>query len=184
MTAPKAGHIFISYSHHDEKIVGLLAQLVRAVLAPLVQNAVFLDRQQLEFGQPWPAQLQKAIATSEQVFVFWCEHSAASAEVKKEWRYAVGKGKRVVPVLLDRTPLSRRLASVHGVDLIAAGLHGDSFGIHASGALAFGTSDTEISVKVDPYRGVRDAVRALAIQLGGDPKDDEIQSALFKAMIR
>jgi TIR domain-containing protein len=74
--------------------------------------------------------LKESIHAAPQLFVFWCEHSAVSRQVRREFMYAFKRKKRVVPVLLDDTPLAPRLAPIQGIDLRGAVAHA---GRHSAG---------------------------------------------------
>jgi len=114
--------LVISYSRADQLQVRQIITLLRASLRG-VDRAVYWD-DQFEPGEPWFDQLKAHIDTSPLLFVFWCEHSYASEEVRKEFTYALQQKKLVVPVLLDDTPLVDELAPIHGIDLRGSIRHG------------------------------------------------------------
>lgn len=125
----------ISYSRVDQPQVRALVSLLTASLRD-VERAVFWD-EQFDPGEPWFEQLKAHIDASPQLFVFWCAHARTSPEVRREFRYALEKKKRVVPVLLDDTPLADELAAIHGIDLRSAVRHGQA--PHRSIAVGIGT---------------------------------------------
>jgi hypothetical protein len=47
--------------------------------------------------------------------LFWTAAASMSRWVKREWQLAIKRGKKVVPTLLDDTPLPRRLARLNAV---------------------------------------------------------------------
>jgi hypothetical protein len=114
--------LVISYSRADQAQVRALVSLLKASLRD-VERAIFWD-EQFEPGESWFDQLKTHIDASPQLFVFWCDHSSNSVQVKREFRYALAMDKRVVPVLLDDTPLAAELAFIHGIDLRGAIRHG------------------------------------------------------------
>lgn len=114
--------LVISYSRADQAQVRALVSLLKAGLRD-VERAVFWD-EQFEPGESWFDQLKAHIDASPQLFVFWCDHSNSSEQVRREFTYALTKKKRVVPVLLDDTPLAVELAPIHGIDLRGAIRHG------------------------------------------------------------
>jgi hypothetical protein len=71
----------------------------------------------------WKLQFKNRVEESDRVFVFWCDHSAASKAVGEEIEYAKQLNRIVVPVLLDNTPLSESLSYIHGIDLRATRVH-------------------------------------------------------------
>ena len=115
--------LVISYSREDRTSVRQLVSLLRSALQG-VERALFWD-EDFEPGDLWFEQIQKQIDTTEQLFVFWCSHSAQSPQVNREFSYAFERNKRVVPVLLDNTPLSPELAPIHGIDLRAVVAHNE-----------------------------------------------------------
>ena len=93
-------HVFVSYAHKDTQRV--LAQLVGIQeLAP--KMTFWLDSQSLETGDNWRREIRRAINRADGLFLFWSVYSSASAEVEKEWRYALKrKGLSfITPVPLD-----------------------------------------------------------------------------------
>jgi TIR domain len=104
--------VFVSYSRKDAELVGPLVQLLRMTGEP-----VFLDTDSIPPGCRWRAVLTDAIDGCEMFLVFWCCHSSASVEVKKECSQALELRKRLVPVLLDDTQLSPELAEYQTIDL-------------------------------------------------------------------
>ena len=115
------GALVISYSRSDKPQVGAVVSLLTSALRD-VDNAVYWDGK-VAAGDPWFEQLMKHIDRAPQLFVFWCQHAQHSKEVEREFKYALGKSKRVVPVLLDDTPLPHELSEIHGIDLRGAIRH-------------------------------------------------------------
>jgi len=107
--------LVISYSRQDRSLIRAVAGLLQAAL-PGIDRSVYWD-DAFQAGKPWWEQYTEAVEGSPQLFVFWCDHASRSTEVRREYEYAFEKHKVVVPVLLDATPLSERLALIHGVDL-------------------------------------------------------------------
>src|SRR5687768_7571576 len=107
--------LVISYSREDQRQVRGVVSLLRQALRG-IERAVFWDAE-LEPGELWFEQLKSEIDHAPQLFVFWCRHSSQSVAVKREFAYALQQRKRVVPVLLDSTPLPAELSPIHGIDL-------------------------------------------------------------------
>ena len=97
--------IFISYAHENRPEVEPSAELLRA---GGVQ--VFIDVAGIAYGDRWQDTLQQALDQCERVMVFWSLAAKASEWVDREWRYALQLGKRIVPTLLDDTPLPPELS--------------------------------------------------------------------------
>jgi TIR domain len=102
---------FISYSHEDAELVGALFDLLRSM------GSVFLDKATLVPGDRWRTRIDDAISSCAVFLLFWCQHSSVSNAVQKEYHLAVSAQKRVVPVLLDITPLPEELREFQWVDL-------------------------------------------------------------------
>src|SRR4051794_15205558 len=95
--------LVISYARVDQLAVRALVKFLRAGLIGLERTVYWDD--DFEPGEEWFGQLTAAIDSSAQLFVFWCAHSAVSTQVHREVDYALDTDKRVVPVLLDSTPM-------------------------------------------------------------------------------
>ena len=114
--------LVISYSRIDQPQVRAVVKLLQSALGT-IEKTVFWD-DDFEPGEPWFQQISESIDSAQQLFVFWCSHSASSEQVKREFLYAIGKNKRVVPVLLDSTPLANELKEIAGIDLRTMFRHG------------------------------------------------------------
>lgn len=102
--------IFISYAHADRPEVEESAALLRAGGV-----RVFVDVRDIDYGERWKDALKTALDQCERVMVFWSLAAQASEWVEREWRYALALGKRIVPALLDHTPLPDELAQFQAV---------------------------------------------------------------------
>ena len=102
---------FISYSRDDERLVVPVVKLLQSVDA-----AVFFDLESLRPGDKWEAKIEQALIVATSVFVFWCKHAEQSDWVRKESEIAMRLGKRVIPVLLDNTPLWEILRPYQWID--------------------------------------------------------------------
>jgi hypothetical protein len=116
--------LLISYSRSDQRLVRGVVNLLKASFHS-IERTVFWDTES-EAQEVWSDRFKEEIDAAGQLFVFWCVHSAKSIHVELEYLYALTGGKRVVPVLLDDTPLPSRLAHFHGIDLRAAVNHNGS----------------------------------------------------------
>ena len=114
--------LVISYSRIDQPQVRAVVKLLQGALGT-IEKTVFWD-DDFEPGESWFQQISESIDGAQQLFVFWCSHSASSKQVKREFLYAIGKNKRVVPVLLDSTPLANELKEIAGIDLRTTFRHG------------------------------------------------------------
>ena len=105
-------HIFVSYSRIDEALVTPIVQVMRAIGA-----GVFQDIDSVPYGDRWRPCIEDSIDRATVVLVFWCAHARDSQEVRNECKRAIGASKRVVPTLLDDTPLEESLAEYQAIDL-------------------------------------------------------------------
>jgi hypothetical protein len=125
-------YLFVSYSRADEKLITPLVRLLRASVIGLKSDSgteydfVFQDTANLEAGRDWKVQIDTAISESERLFVFWCEHSVQSDQVRHEYELALSFKKTVVPILVDATPLPATLSQIHAVDIRGLDLHDQS----------------------------------------------------------
>jgi hypothetical protein len=111
--APKSHSlVFIAYSRENEGLVRPLVSLLRAS----GQN-IFILSQHLDYGKDRRAQVVEAVSRSKRLLLFWSSSSKASSLVTEAWRLALATpGCRIVPVLLDQTPLPVELERFHGTD--------------------------------------------------------------------
>lgn len=108
--------IFISYRRADSQVTaGRMAQFLDAV--PAV-DAVFLDVDGIEIGEKFEHRIEATLAQSSHVFVLIGAHWAGRNEdranarifddddmVRRETRMALASGRKLVPILLDGTPM-------------------------------------------------------------------------------
>lgn len=109
---PAAAQTVIVYSHVDRTEALQVRHLVQAY------DRVSMDVD-LEPGVPWRPTLAGWILRARTVIVLWSASAAASAEVAPEWRMALAGSARVMPILLDATPLPPALAERQAVDWAA-----------------------------------------------------------------
>lgn len=102
--------VFVSYARVDRLAVEPAVDLLRAGGVE-----VFVDVLSIGFGERWKDVLIDALARCERVLVFWSRAAAASEWVDREWRSALAMGKKIVPTLLDRTPLPAELAEFQAI---------------------------------------------------------------------
>jgi hypothetical protein len=112
--------LVVSYARVDRAQIREIVDLLTASHA--AEKAVFWDGH-LVAGDNWFNQLKRHINKAGRLFVFWCLHSGRSRQVRREYLYAIKRKKRVIPVLLDNTPLSRELSPIHGIDMRASIRH-------------------------------------------------------------
>lgn len=104
-------NIFLSYSHRDSPLVGAVVKLLR-----LNTPAVFYDSDSIQPGEKWREQVDGALAQAQLIVLFWCAHARGSEEVRKEYGAALELRKKILPVLLDGTPLPSALREFQWID--------------------------------------------------------------------
>jgi len=94
------------------------AQAQRVARLAGVYDPVWLD-QDLTPGTDWRRQVARRLLDAKCILVLWSARAAASLEVAAEWRIALATDPavtRVMPVLLDDTPMPAELAARQAVD--------------------------------------------------------------------
>jgi hypothetical protein len=107
----KFTNVFVSYSHADASLVAPVVKLLR-----VNKSLVFQDTDSIQAGKRWRSQIAEALAKSDLVVVFWCNHASQSEEVSKEWKSAIEQEKDLLPLLLDATPLPPKLTDFQWID--------------------------------------------------------------------
>ncbi len=92
--APAAGHVFVSYSHKDSEYTHQLAEEMEKYHIP-----VWID-DRIDYGTRWPQVIQEKIDTCKAFILIMSDNARASDWVNNELTYAMGKGKRIYPLLL------------------------------------------------------------------------------------
>ena len=120
MTSPPAHArtIFISYAREDEELVLPIVRLLRAAGAK-----VFVDQENIPYGDNWERVLMEQLGEAERVLVFWSKSAAESKWVRREYVTAIREGVRVVPVPLDPTPLSAELSGLRALMALVPLIH-------------------------------------------------------------
>ena len=105
--------VFVSYSRADRQRVIGLASLLEAM-----GHEVFMDQRSILPGRRWKAELEKALASSAVLMVFWTRHAARSQWVRREYEtFDESFPERLlVPVLGDTTALPKTLRAHQHAD--------------------------------------------------------------------
>ena len=104
-------HYFASYSKKDRRLVQPIVQILRSNAA-----AVFLDRDSIPPGDKWKEVLTDSLEIADTLLLFWSRDAKKSEWVTMEWNEAVRAGKRILPILVDETPLPKSLAAYQWID--------------------------------------------------------------------
>lgn len=102
--------VFVSYSRKDSSQVEKAVELLEAGGAD-----VFRDLDDIQYGDRWEDVIRNKLSEAERVLVFWSTHAQLSEWVEREWTIAIAMQKRVVPILLDQTPLPVELGQFHAL---------------------------------------------------------------------
>lgn len=108
MSAPVS---FASYSRRDKAYVEPVVDLLRSGAAH-----VFVDQDNIQPGDRWEMVLETNLETAATLLVFWSKNAKESDWVAKEWTHAAQAKKRIIPVLLDGTPLPKELSAYQYID--------------------------------------------------------------------
>ena len=92
--------IFISHSSKNKRVAGRLGDDLAGVKVDL-----WLDRDELNGGDPLLDELQEALEACTHLLLLWSKPAAASRYVKAEWQAAYDLQKAIIPCLLDGTAL-------------------------------------------------------------------------------
>ncbi|MFD5130950.1 toll/interleukin-1 receptor domain-containing protein [Streptomyces olindensis] len=111
-------HAFISHNHRDKPQVTPLAARLR-----LLGVDVWLDSWEIRPGDRIPGKVNEALGLVDTVMVFWSTNSSKSPWVNTEWEAALTRrlrddSVRVIPVVLDDTPLPPLLEPIMWVSLV------------------------------------------------------------------
>jgi hypothetical protein len=104
-------HVFISYSHAD----GDFAEVLRTRLKGGGFD-VWTDEDRLLAGEDWRNGIDQAIRSACTLIVVVTPSAKASEYVTYEWAFAWGVGVKVIPILLEPTPLHPRLEVLQYLD--------------------------------------------------------------------
>jgi hypothetical protein len=107
--------VFISYSRTDSAFVNRLK-------ADLKHHSIsaWVDHSNIEGGQEWPAELQRAIDQSQVMLVVLSEEAVKSSWLANEYHYGLRVGKRVIPILLQPCQVPLALITKHWLDFQAS----------------------------------------------------------------
>ncbi|MCW3079027.1 TIR domain-containing protein [Segetibacter sp.] len=107
----QSGKFFISYSRKDSEFVKRLAIDLKKA-----GEDVWLDQLDIAPGVPWDECIQKALNEAEGVLVILSGAFVKSPNVMDEVSYAISKGKRIYPLMVETCPIPFRLARLQYID--------------------------------------------------------------------
>lgn len=102
---------FFSYCRDDEKFALKLAEDLKKVGAN-----VWIDRLDIEPGDPWDSSVEAAVTRAPRMLVVLSPVSVVSDNVRDEVSFALNRQKRVIPVLYRDCDVPFRLARLQHID--------------------------------------------------------------------
>ncbi len=102
--------VFVSYSRKDLEIVMPAIEIQQDL-----KYAAFIDFRDTPPGTPWEEAHSDAIRHAALLVLCWSEHAASSEHVAREWRLAREARVKILPVLIDDTPLPEELAYIQAL---------------------------------------------------------------------
>lgn len=103
--------VFISYASKDS----IFADLTKMKLKE-AGIRVWLDHGELRGGDEWRDSIDRGINRSDMMLVILTPSSCESPYVTYEWGFALGKGKKVIPILLEDSQIHPRLEVLQYLD--------------------------------------------------------------------
>ncbi len=113
-----SNHIFISYSRKDSEFAKDLKKRLEAA-----DVEVWTDESRLVPGEDWRESIDQAIRDALALIVVITPTAEASKYVTYEWAFAWGIGVKIIPILLESTPLHPRLEALKYLDFTHRTLH-------------------------------------------------------------
>src|SRR4051812_26362162 len=104
-------YYFFSYSRKDSEFVKRLASDLKNTSAN-----VWLDQLDISPGSPWDESIQNALNEAHGLIVILSGTSAKSQNVMDEVSYALSRGKKVVPLMIEECQIPFRLARLQYID--------------------------------------------------------------------
>jgi CheY-like chemotaxis protein len=103
--------VFISYASQDS----LFAEFVKTKVE-LFGHEVWRDQDELKAGQEWRQEIDMAIMEANVVILIITPDFCDSAYVTYEWAFAIGKAKRLIPLVFKTANTHPRISGYHFLD--------------------------------------------------------------------
>ncbi len=104
--------VFISHRHSDQHVATQLDAILRDHGAE-----TYLDQDQMQAGDDLPERIREGVGWCVTFLLIWSINTPASTWVSQEWNIAYEQRKKIIPYLLDSTPLPRELKNLIFVEL-------------------------------------------------------------------
>ena len=96
--------VFISHSHHDRHLAYELQSVLEGYGAE-----TFFDQDDIQIADELPSKIREGLSWCDILLLLWSANAASSDWVMKEWNMAYDLRKKIVPYVLDGTPLPNPL---------------------------------------------------------------------------
>lgn len=103
--------VFISYSTKDSVFADLVKMKLNAVSID-----VWLDQDKLNAGQEWRNEIDLGIIEADAFILILTPDSCKSAYVTYEWAFAIGRKKKIIPLLYKSSDIHPRIDVLHHLD--------------------------------------------------------------------
>ncbi len=163
--------VFISYSHKNKRLANRLVHDLKQA-----KIAVWIDRENLEVGDPLIDKVQAALNAVRWLALLWSRAASHSRYVKAEWQAAYQLNKGIIPCLLDKTRAPPFLLSaIHcdfrtsyetGFTSILAAFRGSTGGQRGSSGRATRALSTQRLIAT--LTGMQNTVIAQLVRVGPD----------------
>lgn len=103
--------VFLSYNSEDQDFTDLVKMKLEKA-----NIKVWLDRGALRPGNDWRKGIDEGISSSNVLIVIITPRSCDSPYVTYEWAFALGKDKKVIPVIREQANIHPRLEALQYID--------------------------------------------------------------------
>lgn len=130
--------VFISYAKDDKDFALRFGRDLRKAGAD-----IWIDQLDIPPGVPWDSAVEAALKECPVISVILSPRSVASQNVLDEVHFAIGKAKKIVPVMYEACDLPMRLARLQYIDFTALGYEACLEACVAHVKALFGAANTD-----------------------------------------
>jgi hypothetical protein len=105
--ASSSRKVFISHSHQDRHSAVDLQTVLEEHGAE-----TFLDQDRIDAVDNLPARVREGVSWCDSLLLLWSASAASSSWVRREWDMAYDLRRKIIPYVLDRTPLPSALENL------------------------------------------------------------------------
>lgn len=103
--------VFISYASADADFADLVKMKLNAA-----DIKAWMDQEQLNAGEEWRGEIDLGIIDSDVIIVILTPESCNSPYVTYEWAFAIGRAKKVIPLLYKKAQIHPRIDGLQYLD--------------------------------------------------------------------